>query len=299
MRARASRPGSGRADAFEQVSRAVGQFLGGEQQADRMRLPMSFGSAMLRGPRSPVKEARWCRRQTSPDRERPRARGRGLVRASTRARPGGTRTTSSAASSTSRATCASPSSASTSPSSHPGSPRMYHGEEDQEASCPRRRGPAPGRGRGAAAPPVGLLPLPALDGARDRGRGEGPCVFIGSARAARARACSIPRDVALKHGAGVREDTSSGAEAYADVSEPAARPTAKAICPGGSRLGRGRQSQQALRRYPMAGRRQAPKPKPKPRRRASKKRQPKRILNVIPSPERDEDWTFRNAQRRT
>ena len=46
----------------------------------------------------------------------------------------------------------------------------------------------------------------------------------------------------------------------------------------------------------MAGRRQAPKPKPKPRRRASKKRQPKRILNVVPSPETDEDWTFRNAQ---
>ena len=46
----------------------------------------------------------------------------------------------------------------------------------------------------------------------------------------------------------------------------------------------------------MAGRRQAPKPKPKPRRRASKKRQPKRILNVVPSQETDEDWTFRNAQ---
>ena len=46
----------------------------------------------------------------------------------------------------------------------------------------------------------------------------------------------------------------------------------------------------------MAGRRQAPKPKPKPRRRASKKRQPKRILNVVPSPETDEDWTFRTAQ---
>lgn len=50
----------------------------------------------------------------------------------------------------------------------------------------------------------------------------------------------------------------------------------------------------------MARARRAPKPKPKPaakpRRRASKKRQPKRILNVIPSPERDEDWTFRNAQ---
>ena len=48
----------------------------------------------------------------------------------------------------------------------------------------------------------------------------------------------------------------------------------------------------------MARARRAPKPKPraKPRRRASKRRQPKRILNVIPSPERDEDWTFRNAQ---
>lgn len=46
----------------------------------------------------------------------------------------------------------------------------------------------------------------------------------------------------------------------------------------------------------MARARQAPKPKTKPRRRASKKRQPKRILNVIPSPETQEDWTFRNAQ---
>jgi hypothetical protein len=48
----------------------------------------------------------------------------------------------------------------------------------------------------------------------------------------------------------------------------------------------------------MARARRAPKPKPraKPRRRASKKRQPKRILNVVPSQETDEDWTFRNAQ---
>ena len=46
----------------------------------------------------------------------------------------------------------------------------------------------------------------------------------------------------------------------------------------------------------MAGRRQAPKAKPRPRKRASKKRQPKRILNVVPSPKTQEDWTFRNAQ---
>ena len=40
------------------------------------------------------------------------------------------------------------------------------------------------------------------------------------------------REVALKHGAGVREDTGSGAEAYAEVSEPAARPYREGDLPG-------------------------------------------------------------------
>jgi hypothetical protein len=39
-----------------------------------------------------------------------------------------------------------------------------------------------------------------------------------------------------------------------------------------------------------------PRQAPKRRKRTARKRQPKRILNVTPSPKTHEDWTFRNAQ---
>ena len=42
----------------------------------------------------------------------------------------------------------------------------------------------------------------------------------------------LSRADGLKHGAGVRENTGSGAEAYAEVSEPAARPYREGDLPG-------------------------------------------------------------------
>ena len=117
----------------------------------------------------------------------------------------------------------------------PGQPAcMYHGEEDQEAFLVLA-------GEGLLLVEGEERPLRQWDFFHCPpwtehvivGAGEGPCVFIGVGARSPASSVLYPaREVALKHGAGVREDTSSGAEAYAKVSKPAARPYREGDLPG-------------------------------------------------------------------
>ena len=208
-----------------------------------------------------VKEARWCRRQTSSRTENGLEPGEEKLVRAQRARGQVVRERRVRRPSTSRATCASLSSASTSPSSHPGS-RVH----------------VPRRGGAGGFPVLAGEGLLLVEGEERRlrqwdffhcppwtehvivGAGEGRASSSRSARAVRPRSVLYPaRDVALRHGAGVRRTRAPAPGPTPRSRSPRPAPTAKAICPGGSRLGRGRQSQQALGRYPMAGRRQAPR----------------------------------------
>jgi oxalate decarboxylase/phosphoglucose isomerase-like protein (cupin superfamily) len=65
------------------------------------------------------------------------------------------------------------------------------------------------------------------------GAGDGPCVFVAVGARTPGSKVVYPRvDVALRHGAGVEEETDSGAVAYADISEPQARPYREGDLPG-------------------------------------------------------------------
>jgi uncharacterized cupin superfamily protein len=57
------------------------------------------------------------------------------------------------------------------------------------------------------------------------GAGDGPCVLVAvGARTPESKVVYPRVDVALEHGAGVEEETDSGAVAYSGMSEPQARP---------------------------------------------------------------------------
>lgn len=117
----------------------------------------------------------------------------------------------------------------------PGQPAcMYHGEEDQEAFLVLA-------GEGLLLVEGEERPLRQWDFFHCPpwtehvivGAGDGPIVFIGvGGRRPGSKVLYPARDVALKHGAGTREDTTSGAEAYAGVSEPGARPYREGDLPG-------------------------------------------------------------------
>ena len=96
---------------------------------------------------------------------------------------------------------------------------------------PLRRVPADRRGRGAAAEGVGLRALPAVDGARlrrRRRRRRASSSAVGARR--KGRGLRYPVDeVALRHGAGVEEETTDPSEAYARFAEDRADPLSAGV----------------------------------------------------------------------
>jgi uncharacterized cupin superfamily protein len=109
----------------------------------------------------------------------------------------------------------------------PGQPAcMYHGEEDQEAFLVLA-------GEGLLLVEGEERPLRQWDFFHCPpwtehvivGAGDRPCVLVAVGARGPGSKVVYPRaDVALRHGAGVEEETDSGEVAYARVSEPEARP---------------------------------------------------------------------------
>ena len=109
----------------------------------------------------------------------------------------------------------------------PGQPAcMYHGEEDQEAFLMLAgEGLLLVEGEERPLRQWGFFHCPPWTEHVIVGAGDGPCIFVAVGARTPGSKVVYPRtDVALRHGAGVEEATDSGAVAYADFSEPGARP---------------------------------------------------------------------------
>jgi uncharacterized cupin superfamily protein len=117
----------------------------------------------------------------------------------------------------------------------PGQPAcMYHGEEDQEAFL-MLAGEAVLLVEGEERPlrAWDFFHCPPWTEHVIVGAGDGPCVFVGVGARTPGSKVVYPRaDVALRHGAGVEEETDSGDMAYAATSEPQPRPYREGDLPG-------------------------------------------------------------------
>jgi uncharacterized cupin superfamily protein len=117
----------------------------------------------------------------------------------------------------------------------PGQPAcMYHAEGDQEAFL-MLAGEALLLVEGGERPLVqwDFFHCPPWTEHVIVGAGEGPCVFVAVGARTPGSKVVYPRsDVALRHGAGVEEETDSAAVAYAHTSEPQARPYREGDLPG-------------------------------------------------------------------
>ena len=117
----------------------------------------------------------------------------------------------------------------------PGQPAcMYHGEEDQEAFLVLAgEGLLLVEGEERTLRQWDFFHCPPSTEHVIVGAGDGPCVFVAVGARTPGSKVVYPRtDVALRHGAGVEEETDSGAVAYAHVSEPGARPPREGDLPG-------------------------------------------------------------------
>jgi uncharacterized cupin superfamily protein len=117
----------------------------------------------------------------------------------------------------------------------PGQPAcMYHGEEDQEAFLVLAgEGVLLVEGQERPLRQWDFFHCPPWTEHVIVGAGEEPCVFLAvGARRPNSKVVYPRVDVALKYSAGVEEETESGSVAYADVSEPQARPYRDGDLPG-------------------------------------------------------------------